>query len=159
MSDDIADEGEIRRRVDFWDNESRQVGGLQLVASLSTPATTTPQQPVQGALTTSLRSPKASPLSTELILTARSRMCEGAGWSMARRTRMRASAFLCGVTLSSRSYATQSAARERDLSRNFWDDPGTVYDCQALWSLYERCGGDSYRRAKRVSGCFLPPKP
>lgn len=45
---------------------------------------------------------------------------------MALRTSCRASAFLCGVTLSSRSYATQSAARERDLSRNRWDEPGTV---------------------------------
>ena len=42
-------------------------------------------------LTTSVKSPKASPLSTELILTARSRICDGAGWSMALRTRRRAS--------------------------------------------------------------------
>lgn len=53
--------------------------------------------------TTSVRSARARPLSTELMRTARSRMPEGAGWSRALRTRERASAFLCGVTLSSRS--------------------------------------------------------
>lgn len=53
--------------------------------------------------TTSVRSPRASPLSTELIRTARSRIPCGAGSSSALRTRDRASAFLCGVTLSSRS--------------------------------------------------------
>lgn len=54
-------------------------------------------------LTTSDKSANASPLSTELMRTARSRMVGGAGWSRACRTRRRASAFLCGVTLSSRS--------------------------------------------------------
>lgn len=77
-------------------------------------------------LTTSVKSPNASPLSTELIRTARSRIPSGAGWSSALRTSERASAFLCGVTLSSRSYATQSAVRERDLSIKRWEEPGTV---------------------------------
>lgn len=57
----------------------------------------------KSSLTTSVKSPNASPLSTELIRTARSRIPGGAAWSIALRTSERASAFMCGVTLSSRS--------------------------------------------------------
>lgn len=47
-----------------------------------------------GSLTTSVKSPNASPLSTELIRTARSRIPGGAAWSIALRTSERASAFM-----------------------------------------------------------------
>lgn len=76
-------------------------------------------------LTTSVRSLNASPLSTELMRTARSRIPDGTVWSIAFRTRLRALAFICSVTLSSRSYVTQSAVNERDLSRKRWEEPGT----------------------------------
>lgn len=76
--------------------------------------------------TISFKSLNANPLSTELIRTARSRNPSGFFWSRALRTKERASSFLCGVTLSSRSYVTQSAVNERDLSRKRCEDPGTA---------------------------------
>lgn len=78
--------------------------------------------------TTSTRSASASPLLTELMRTARSFMPVGMGWSIVLRIRVRASAFFVGVTLSSRSYATQSATRLRDLSSIRWEEPGTMYE-------------------------------
>lgn len=72
-----------------------------------------------------MRSDRANPLPTELIRTARSLIPDGAGWSSAFLTSERASGFLDGVTLSSRSYATQSTDKVRDLSSMRWEDPGT----------------------------------
>ena len=77
------------------------------------------------AHTTSCRSANARPLETELIRTACSLIPETRDCSSRRRILVRASTFLPDVTESSRSYATVSADKDRDLSSIFWDDPGT----------------------------------
>ena len=123
MAYDICHEVEVSSRVNFWDDNGIQIRRLQLDAAIISHVCSGTMS--FRSLTTSVKSSKARPLSTALMRTACSRIPAGRGWSRNWRRLVRASAFLAGVTESSRSYATQSTLSERDLSRNFFDELGT----------------------------------
>ena len=106
-------------------------------------------------LTTSVKSPNARPLLTELMRTARSRNPGGISWSNALRTKKRASFFRCSATLSSRSYATQSTAKERDLSRKRCEDPGTIFGTRiSLWLVASHSLARKACNTLRISSAY-----
>lgn len=104
-----------------------------------------------GDLTSSSRSCNARPEPTELIRTALSLIPSGLDLSNSFRTSALASALRPGVTLSSRSYATQSTDNVLDLSRNFCDEPGTTQVSSRLHSFFRyRLGVLPYNIALRI---------
>lgn len=97
--------------------------------------------------TTSVRSSNAYPLSTEFMRTACSLMLGARSRDKMSTRLLRASAFLPGVTESSRSYAMVSTLIPRDFSRKRIDEPGT--GCCLAACLYLRGSWvDVYHRAK-----------
>lgn len=77
MRDNVRDEGEVRGRIDFGDDDCGEVGGLELFYLPMSRINIWNQELV--IHTTSVKSPNANPLSTELIRIARSRIPGGAG--------------------------------------------------------------------------------
>jgi hypothetical protein len=77
-------------------------------------------------LSTSVKSSRARPVSTLFIRTHISLMPEGRCLFRMSRRFERASDFMCGATLSSRSYVTLSACIAKDFSSIFFDEDGTV---------------------------------
>jgi hypothetical protein len=106
-------------------------------------------------LSTSVRSFNAKPVSTLFIRTHISLIPDGRCLFSISRRFDRASAFICGATLSSRSYVTLSACMAKDFSSIFFEEDGTVWRVSCVGRAVEAGGCTVHARPPNDWGCHI----